>query len=224
MLFFLAECGSLWQFSVRFLPNWNIILAETRGILAETRGVLAVCKLFLAVFGSFWQPSGKNKKEITILFLIGYWHFLIFYFNQTAKILIFLFSGTFSIFRNAPECDIVSFLNNLPGPAGIPGYPRSRLSKFQAGSWHRLIRRCPQASAACWMRSGIGIIVGAGLPYPCSIGNIDDEDRFRAKKKPAAGMPGAGRCWLRFCGGRRRRWVNNSNRKRRVITGSCSCS
>lgn len=108
MPFFLAECGSLWQSQPRPGEKANKILAETRGVLAETRGVLAVCKLFLAVFGSLWQSAEKNKKEITLSLLIGYWHFLTFYFNQTAKFLIFSISGAFSFCSDAPKCDIVT--------------------------------------------------------------------------------------------------------------------
>lgn len=69
--------GSLWQSLAVLMPfskKRNIMLAETWQCLAETRGVLAVCILFLAVFGSVWQSAGNIKKDITLLFLIGYWH------------------------------------------------------------------------------------------------------------------------------------------------------
>ncbi len=117
MLFFWQNRGSVWQSCLCALCLKNNILAVIRGVLAETRGVLAVCILFLAVFGSVWQSAGKNKKEITLSLLIGYWHFLTFYFNQTAKFLIFSISGTFSFCSDAPKCDIVPFYFFMP-PAG----------------------------------------------------------------------------------------------------------
>ena len=106
--FFLAECGSLWQSCLYTYCCKNNILAVIGGILAVIGGILAVCKLFLAVFGSLWQYAGKNKKEITLYLLIGYWHFLPFYYRQTAKILNFSISGGFYFCSDAAKCDMVT--------------------------------------------------------------------------------------------------------------------